>query len=257
MNTLVQMLCKGKVAIVTGAAGKGMGRSIALTLAREGAKVTVNYRQSDKAAREIVDYIRKNGGEAIAVRADISDYTECEGLVRETKRKYGQVDICVINPGAGWHEEPIDKLNIPGALDDINREVAPVYNLMPLLLPEMYARKWGRFIGISMLLASGIAAMQGGVSPSFAYDAAKAARTHAMLRACSEAWRHNVTINIISPGPVAETASLEEAVELSNKGQRWQERNNTTPQDIAEGVAWLCSDAARFVTGCELPYMYY
>lgn len=250
------MDCKDRVAIVTGAAGKGMGRSIALTLAREGASVVVNYRNSAESAANIVDYIRQKGGEAIAVMADVFKQEECAGLVEETNRKYGRVDICVINPGAGWHEEPVEKLNIEGALEDLTREVAPPYYLMPLLLPGMYQRSWGRLIGISML-QSGTSALLGGVSPSYAYDAAKAARTHAVLRAGYEAWQHGVTVNIIAPGPVGEIATLEEAIELCEYGNKWLERNNTTPQDIAEGVAFLCSESGRFITGCQLPYMYY
>jgi 3-oxoacyl-[acyl-carrier protein] reductase len=144
------MLCENKVAIVTGAAGKGMGRSIALTLAREGAKVVVNYRQSAEAAGEIIDYLHEKDREAIAVQADVINFEKCKKLVNKTIRKFGRVDICVISPGAGWHEETIDKLNVPDALEDITKEVAPFYHLMPLVLPGMYTRKWGRVIGISM-----------------------------------------------------------------------------------------------------------
>jgi NAD(P)-dependent dehydrogenase (short-subunit alcohol dehydrogenase family) len=243
------MECKDKVAIVTGAAGKGMGRSIALTLAREGAKVVVNYLSSAKEAGEIVSYIQQQGGRALAVGTDVFKLEECEAMVEKTTRQFGQVDICIIGPGADWHTETIDKLNVKGALDDMYQEIAPLYNLMSLVLPDMYERRWGRLIGISMGFSKR--------SPSFAYDAAKASRTHAILRARDDAWSHGVTVNIIAPGPVAEVTSLEEAIELCNHGQKWEERNNITPQDIAEGVALLCSEAGRFITGCELPYMFY
>jgi NAD(P)-dependent dehydrogenase (short-subunit alcohol dehydrogenase family) len=89
------MECKDRVAIVTGAAGKGMGRSIALTLAREGARVVVNYRSSAKEAEDIVSYIQKQGGHALAVKADIFRSEECESLVEKTIRQFGQVDICI------------------------------------------------------------------------------------------------------------------------------------------------------------------
>ena len=164
-------------------------------------------------------------------------------------QEFGQVDICIINPGAGWHPESIDKLDTVGAIDDVNKEIAPLYNLMPLLLPGMYARKWGRIIGISLLLSR--------PSPSYAYNAAKSARTQALLRASYEAWPYGVTVNVIAPGPVAEIGSLEEAIELCEHGPKWEERHNVTPQDIAEGVAILCSESGRFITGCKLPYMFY
>jgi NAD(P)-dependent dehydrogenase (short-subunit alcohol dehydrogenase family) len=202
-----------------------MGRSIALTLAREGAKVVVNYRQSAEAAGEIIDYLHEKDREAIAVQADVINFEKCKKLVNKTIRKFGRVDICVISPGAGWHEETIDKLNVPDALEDITKEVAPFYHLMPLVLPGMYTRKWGRVI--------------------------------AMMRAVQETWQHGVTINVIAPGPVKETRSLREAIDLCEHGRNWLQRSTTTPQDIAEGVAFLCSEEGRFITGCELPYMYY
>jgi len=243
------MMCEDKVAIVTGAAGKGMGRSIALTLAREGASVIINYRASVNAASAVVKYIESQGGKAAVFQADICQQDQCKAMYNATVQKFGRVDICIVGPGGGWHLEAIDKLNSTSALEDVYKEMAPLYNLMPLVLPEMYAQKWGRLIGISLLLSK--------QSPSFAYDAAKAARTHAILRATDDAWPHGVTVNVITPGPVGEVSSLEEAIELCEHGPKWKERSNVTPQDIAEGVAMLCSESGRFITGCELPYMFY
>jgi NAD(P)-dependent dehydrogenase (short-subunit alcohol dehydrogenase family) len=243
------MLCQDKVAIVTGAAGKGMGRSIALTLAREGAIVIVNYRTSADAASNIVAYIQSKGGKSAVFQADICRQDRCQAMFEAAVQISGQVDSCVVNPGSGWHPESIDKLDATGALDDMNKEIAPLYNLMPTVLPGMYERKWGRLIGISLHLSM--------PSPSFAYDAAKAARTGVFRRAWSEAWGHGVTMNIVAPGPVEEIDTLEEAIELCEHGTKWQERTNITQQDIAEGIVWLCSESGRFVTGCEMPYMFY
>ena len=158
-------MCHGKVALVTGAAGKGMGRSIALTLARDGASVIVNYRASADEASAIVKYIESKGGKAAAFQADICRKEQCQAMYDAAVEKFGQVDICIIGPGGGWHTEPLDKLDTAGALDDVNKEIVPLYNLMPLVLPGMYARKWGRLIGISLLLSL--------PTPSYAYDAAK------------------------------------------------------------------------------------
>jgi len=77
-----------------------------------------------------------------------------------------------------------------------------------------------------------------------------------LLLAHPEAWKKGVTINVIAPGPVDAMSSLEDAVELCDHGPKWQGRKNVTPQDIAEGVAMLCSDSGRFISGCELPYMF-
>ena len=243
------MKLKDKVALVTGSAGKGMGRSIALTLAREGAKVAINYRTSKKDAQAIVNHIKSSGGDAIAIEANIFEADDCKKLVNATIEHFSKIDICIINPGAGWHPEPIDKLDSSAALEDVHNEVAPFFHLMPLVLPEMYKRKWGRVIGISLLPPY--------ESPAYSYNVGKAARTHAMLQARDEAWHNGVTVNIISPGPVPAIESLNEAIEQCDHGPAWHKRSNTSPQDIAESAAFLCSDAGRFITGCTLPFLFH
>jgi NAD(P)-dependent dehydrogenase (short-subunit alcohol dehydrogenase family) len=243
------MELKDKVALVTGSAGSGMGRSIALTLAREGAKVAVNYRTSKDQAQAIVDHIKSYDGEAIAVQADVFEADDCVHLVDVTIEHFGQIDICVVNPGAGWHPEPVDKLDSAAAIEDVQHEVAPFFNLMPLVLPQMYERKWGRIIGISLLPPYD--------SPAYSYNVGKASRVHAMLGARDQAWRHGVTVNVIAPGPVPAIESLSEAIEQCEHGTAWQKRSNTSPQDIAESVAFLCSDAGRFITGCILPFLFH
>lgn len=242
------MSLKDKVALITGSAGNGMGRSIALTLAREGAKVAVNYRSSKNEAQVIVDHIKNLSGDAIAIEADVFEADDCRNLVKAATEHFGQIDICVINPGGGWHPEPIDKLDSSAAIEDLQHEVAPVFHLMPLVLPQMYKRKWGRIIGIGLLPPY--------ESPAYSYNVAKAARAHALLLARDEAWRNGVTVNIIGPGPVPAIESLTEAIEQCDHGLAWQKRLNISPQDIAESVAFLCSDAGRFITGCILPFLF-
>jgi NAD(P)-dependent dehydrogenase (short-subunit alcohol dehydrogenase family) len=238
--------CKGRVAVVTGAAGKGMGRSTALTLAREGARVVVNCRNSADAAAEIVRHIASRGGEAVAVQADVFTADGCRQLVEATVERLGRVDICIIGPGAGWHPEPPVKLNAETALEDARAELAPIYHLVPLVLPGMLERGWGRIIGISLAPALN--------SPAYAYNVAKAARTAALKLAQRTAGKSGVTINVISPGPVEEIADLAVAIEQCDHGPAWQSRPAVSPQDIAEGIAFLCSDAGRFVCGTELAY---
>jgi NAD(P)-dependent dehydrogenase (short-subunit alcohol dehydrogenase family) len=243
------MKLKDKVALVTGSAGNGMGRSIALTLVREGAKVAINYRTSKDEAQAIVNHIKSRDGNAIAIEADVFEADDCRNLVNTTIEHFGQIDICVVNPGAGWHPEPIDKLDPSAAIEDVQHEVAPFFHLMPLVLPQMYKRKWGRVIGIALLPPYD--------SPAYSYNVAKAARTHALLQARDEAWRNGVTVNIIGPGPVPAIENLAEAIEQCDHGPAWQKRTNTSPQDIAESITFLCSDAGRFITGCILPFLFH
>lgn len=242
------MTCKGKVAVVTGAAGSGMGRSIALTLAREGAKVVVNYRKSEESAKAIVDYIASHGGSAIGIQADVFEAEGCKKLFDAAVERFRQVDICIIGPGGGWHPEPIDKLDSTAALEDVHHEIAPLFHMMPLVLPGMYERKWGRFIGIALHPIK--------LPPAYSYNVGKAARAKAFLLAQDQAWKNGVTVNIIAPGPVPPIKNLKEAIEQCNHGATWQKRTTASPQDIAESVAFLCSEAGRFITGCVLPYMF-
>ena len=240
------MGCEGRTALVTGAAGSGMGRSIALTLARDGARVVVNYRTSREMAEAVVDHIREGGGEAAAAQADVFEAEDCRRLVKEAKAAFGQVDICIIGPGAGWHAEPPQELDADSALADVWQELAPLYNLMPLVLPGMYKRKWGRVIGLALHPTE--------LPPAYAYNAAKAARTGALRLLAKEAWPRGVAVNAICPGPVEGLGTLDEAVELCDHGAAWRKRKAVTPQDVAEGVAFLCSDSGRYVAGSAVPY---
>jgi 3-oxoacyl-[acyl-carrier protein] reductase len=234
------MSCKGKVALVTGSAGNGIGRSIALALGREGAKVVINYRSSEKMAAQIEEQIKANQGEAISISADIMDKEQCEKMVQEVLLAFGTIDICIIGPGAGWNPESPDKLNSDNAIMDYCKEINPIYNLFPLILPIMYKHSYGRIIGLAM--------NPDFLSPSYSYNTAKLGRIHSLELAYKEAWKHNVTINSIAPGPVNAFDSFDQAYgHLSN--EIMEKRNNVTPQDIAEIVAFLCSDYGRYVTG--------
>jgi 3-oxoacyl-[acyl-carrier protein] reductase len=236
---------RSRVAIVTGAAGNGMGRSIALTLAREGVDVVVNYRTSSESAAAIVAHIEKQGGRALAFRADITRQDQCRSLVEGTVEAFGQVDICIIGPGGGWHPRPVDQLDSAAALDDVQKELAPIYHLMPLVLPGMYERRWGRLIAVALEPPYN--------SPAYAYNVAKAARASALLIARDAAWAQGVTVNAIGPGPIPAIESLELAIEQCEHGPAWRSRATASPQDIAESVAFLCSEAGNYISGAILP----
>ena len=244
------MHCEGKVALITGAAGNGLGRSIALTLAREGAQVVVNYRTSEASARAMVEYIGSKGGQALAVSANVMEAEGCRKLVETTVERFGRVDICIIGPGGGWHPETIDQLDPDVVLGDIRQESAPLLYMLPKILPGMYERKWGRIIGIVTHPVK--------LSPAYAYNLGKMARMQALLLAQDQAWwEHGITVNAIAPGPVAGLDSLASAIKHVQHESVWQTRTNVTPQDIAEGVAFLCSEAGQYITGCVLPYLFH
>jgi NAD(P)-dependent dehydrogenase (short-subunit alcohol dehydrogenase family) len=115
-------------------------------------------------------------------------------------------------------------LNADSAWDDVRRELAPLYHLLPLVLPGMYARRWGRVIGLAQHPQK--------LSPAYAYNVGKAARMQALLLAYEQAWRQGVTVNVVAPGPVAPIESLEQAIDLCNHGAAWQQRANVTPRTL-------------------------
>jgi 3-oxoacyl-[acyl-carrier protein] reductase len=236
----------GKTAVITGSAGKGMGRSIALALGREGANVVINYRKSKTEAEKIVNHINSSFVEACAIKADIFNQKECNLLIDETINRYNNIDILIINPGANWNMDSIEKLKASNSLNDINNEIAPIYYFFPKVLPIMYKQKWGRIIGISVL--------QDPPSPSYSYNVAKKTRTSALLSASFQAWENNVTINILSPGPVGHIDQLDKAIELNEKSNMWTDRTNISPQDIAESVLFLCSEEASYISGSEINF---
>lgn len=242
------MLCEGKVAVVTGAAGNGMGRSIALTLSREGAKVVINYRANQEAAEKIAAHINNCGGQALTVQGNVFIKEDCERLVGAAVSSFGKVDICVIGPGANWNPEKLTSFKPDNAMEDIKQEISPIYYLLPPVLRDMENRKWGRIIGIASNMEI--------PSPSFSYNAAKSVRIDALKLAVKEAWDIGVTVNVIAPGPVDQMPNLEAACAYYSHTSDWLCREKVTPQDIAEGVAFLCSDSAKYVTGCVLPYLF-
>jgi len=238
-----------KTALVTGAAGNGLGRSIALTLAREGHNVIVNYRSSAANAQQIADYINSQGGNAAAVQGDIFTAEGAQTLVTGAETAFGAIDICIIGPGGEFHVTPLDKTDAAIALQNVQEETAPLFHLMSLVLPGMYANNWGRIIGIGTHPEK--------LSPSFTYNAGKLARMQVLLLMRDECWQHGITVNVLAPGPVNPIEDFADAVDGVNHGKTWWSRDNITPQDAAEAVAFLCSEAGAYVSGCVLPLLFH
>jgi len=228
-----------KTAIITGASGNGIGRSTALTLARDHFQIVVNYRNNKASAESICTYINQNGGTAIPIKANVFDSEECKSLVEQSLLQYKQIDVCIIGPGAGWNPEPPEKLNYKSSIQDLIQEVSPIYALVPLLIPEMAKVKTGRIIGIS--------SNQKAPSPSYSYNTAKCARIDALIGLSKACWKHRITINVIAPGPVEHIDTIENAIQQSNDFSTVGVK--VSPQDIAEAITFLCSEKGRYITG--------
>jgi 3-oxoacyl-[acyl-carrier protein] reductase len=236
-------MLNGKVAIVTGAS-RGIGRAIAQVLAADGAKVVVNYNSSTQAAEEVVNQIKADGGEAIALKADVGDFEGTQTMIKTTLDTFGQVDILVNNAGTTR-----DMLLMMMKEDDwdivINTNLKSMYNCCKAVLrPMIRKKKGGRIINISSIV--GLAG-QGGQTN---YAASKAGIIGFTKSLAKEVGSRNITVNAIAPGffPTALTDVLEDdmvqkALELIPLGRLGE------LEEVAHLVAFLASDKAAYITG--------
>ena len=239
---------EGRVALVTGAGGAGMGRSIALTLARDGADIALNYRRAREAAAATAAAIEAMGRRALLVAADVGDAVSVDALVRETVEQLGTVDILVNSAGGPWKSQDVTEIEPEHLRRVIAREIEATFYLLRAVLPGMRARGWGRVISIGGHMADDW--RFGPPDAPIDYPLGKAAR-HWLTRTLAprESGR-GITINAIAPGPTPR-ASFEEALSAL-RGPRAAAAGNV-PQDIADVAAFLCSDAAARVTGAVIP----
>lgn len=231
----------GKVALVTGAS-RGMGREIAEKLALHGAKVVVNYASSPGKAEEVVSEIKKKGGEAIAVQADISQVAELEQLFQTTLEVYGQIDILVNNAGI-MITKPI--LNMTE--EDFDRQFA--INVKGTFFACQQAAKHmsenGRIINFST-------SVTGQMFPTYSvYAGTKGAVEQFTRQLAKEFGRKGITINAVSPGPVnTELFTVGKTVEeIANVGNMNSFGRLGEPDDISNVVLFLASKESQWVTG--------
>lgn len=236
---------RGKVALVTGASS-GIGRAVALTLARNGAAVVVNYHRNERGAAEAVTEIQAMRRNALAVRADVSQRVDVLRMVGATLDNFGSLDILVNNAGS------IVKLaSIEDCTDEVWDTVLAV-NLKSVFLctqaviPYLKEQRRGRIINISSL-----AAQNGGRGGSLPYAAAKAAVNALTKGLASELGEYQITVNAVAPGII-----LTPFHDQFSRPDRLQGVINATPlrragapEEVAELVAYLAADEAGFITG--------
>src|SRR5580693_1775015 len=251
------MLLSDKVAVITGG-GRGIGRAMALKFAGEGAAVVVAARTKSE-IDAVTEEVRRAGGRAAAVPADVAEEKDCERLIHEATSEFGKVDILVNNAGEYGPVKPVEEIT-PAEWDRVVAvHLRGAYLLTRLVLPGMYARGSGVILNISSLSAK---SAFGWGSP---YAAAKAGMLGLTRVAAAEAARKGVRVNAICPGPVTETKMSKDL------GQALAERLGVAPEkqlaafldtvlqgrgqtanEIASAALFLCCEQSSAITGQAL-----
>jgi NAD(P)-dependent dehydrogenase (short-subunit alcohol dehydrogenase family) len=238
-------LRKGAV-LVTGAS-RGLGAAIAVRLAAGGWPVAVSYRFGADAAGEVVGRIRAAGGTAEAFAADVTDETEVEELVRAVARRFGGVAALVVNATGPQPNVAVDDLTWQHHLDQLAYFVKSPTLLTRAVLPTMRRQGHGRIVQIG---SDSVRRAQAGVS---AYAAAKAAQLALTRSWARELGPDGITVNLVAPGWIPVERHADVAAEEHDSYVRDVPLGRIgTPADVAATVAFLCSDAAGFVTGQEI-----
>jgi len=235
----------GKVALVTGAS-RGIGAAIALALAKEGAKVAVNYNKQKEKAEKVVADIYELGGEAFAVQADVSSPLEVDRMFDKIGEKYGGVDILVNNAGIHQHL-PAYSLSIEDWKRIIDVNLNGTFIVTRKVINHMKLKGWGRIINISSV--SGFA----GTTVECHYAASKLGVVGFTKALALELAPYGVTVNAIAPGAI-ETDMLAVNSEKRRKEvvSKIPVGRIGIPEDIAHGVLFLASPKASYITGQTL-----
>jgi 3-oxoacyl-[acyl-carrier protein] reductase len=236
------MSLRNRVALITGGS-RGIGKGIALRLARDGARVAIAYRSNKTAAQQTLRQLQTSGADCVAVETDISDPGRAEQLVRTVADRFGRLDVVVNNVGDfKWGtlgESP---------LEDWQSVFAS--NLMTVLyvsraaLPHMRRGRWGRIINLGAVGAE----RAFGQAKISAYAAAKAAVVALSRSLALEEAKNGITVNVVNPSNIDENElTVEEARRI--RDARFPIGRPPTAEDVAASVAFFASEEAEYVTG--------
>lgn len=233
-----------KVAIVTGGS-RGIGKSIALELARQGAKVVINYNSNADAAQEVVKEIEALGTQAFASQADVSDNAQAKVLIEDAIRQFGRVDILVNNAGI-TRDRSFLKLTEENWRKVIDVNLNSAFNTTSAVLPSMVEQKFGRIINISSIIG------QSGNIGQTNYAASKAGLIGFTKSLALEMANKGVTVNAICPGFIETEMVAEIPAEVLEKiVSKIPQRRLGQPQEIAKAVVYLATEG-DYITGQQL-----
>lgn len=235
----------GRAALITGSS-RGIGRAIALQLARQGASIAVNYLSNEDAAKEVQETIRSYEGQAVIVQGDVSDPGQAERVVDTAQESFGRLDILVNN--AGFNRDTLLlRMSVQDWDEVMSTNLRAAFLCTKAALRHMLKQRSGRVINIGSV--SGIAGNAGQAN----YAAAKAGLVGFTKAVAREMGSRGITCNIVVPGLVQ--TELTEHIPKQVRDMAMERifvGRLGTPDDIAASVAFLASDGASYISGQSL-----
>lgn len=238
----INMKLDGKVALVTGAS-RGIGRAIALDLARQGANVAVNYAGSEASANNVVEEIKALGREAFAIQCDVSNSESVTNMVKETIDRFGKLDILVNNAGV-TKDNLLMRMKEEEWDDVININLKGVFLCTKAVTRQMMKQRSGRIINISSIV--GVSGNPGQAN----YVAAKSGVIGLTKTSAKELAARGITVNAVAPGFI--TTDMTDKLTEDIKNEMLKQIPLSTfgePSDIANVVTFLASEESRYITG--------
>jgi NAD(P)-dependent dehydrogenase (short-subunit alcohol dehydrogenase family) len=233
-----------RVAVITGAS-RGIGAATALVLAEQGFRVVVNYRSSAEQADEVVRAATAAGGEAVAIRADVTAPDDVAAMVNETERRWGRVDVLVHNALIPFDVTSFADLSWEQLGGKLDRELHAAFLLTKAVVPGMISRNYGRLVYLSAGLSR--RPREGMIT----LGTAKAALDQFVRYVALELAPHGITANLVAPATVAETKVNKQLAdgEVRQLGATNPMGRLVRPDEVAKTVAFLASEDSGFTTG--------
>lgn len=233
-----------KTALITGGA-RGIGRAVAIDLARRGWNIALCYRKSAAEAAAVADQAKAAGVEALAIQCDVSDASAAATLVARVEKEWGRIDA-LINGAGPYHRVDLLKESVEGWQAMFDNNLHPIFYLSRAVLPGMMARRWGRIVSFSMANADQMIA-QPNLTAHYIAKMGVLVLTRTLARVAAP---HGVTVNAISPGfidtgsaPPEETAAMAKRIPAGYVG---------SVDDAVATVRFLLSNEARYVNGTNI-----
>ncbi|MED3982766.1 3-oxoacyl-[acyl-carrier-protein] reductase [Peribacillus simplex] len=239
------MILEGKKALVTGAS-RGIGREVALELARQGADVAINYSGSEAKANEVVDEIKALGRKAFAIQCDVANSESVTSMIKEVVEQFGRVDILVNNAGI-TRDNLLMRMKEDEWDSVINTNLKGVFLCTKAVTRQMMKQRSGRIINMASIV--GVSGNAGQAN----YVAAKAGVIGLTKTTAKELASRGITVNAIAPGFISTdmTGELSEDVQKAMLDQIPLARFGD-PKDIAAVASFLASEASKYMTGQTL-----